>query len=48
VGVTEEVKESLDYQPGCRLLRKVVTLRAVIPSKSEPKLVFKNSGGNPT
>src|SRR5437660_11786797 len=31
------VKESLDHQSSCRLLKKVVTLRAVIPSKSEPQ-----------
>src|SRR6266550_7963138 len=41
------VKESLDHRSSCRLLKKAVTLRAVIPSKSEPQAVFKNSGGKP-
>ncbi len=39
------MKEFLNYQSSRRLLKKVVTLRAVIPSKSHPKLAFKNSEG---
>ncbi len=39
------MKEFLNCQSSCRLLKKVVTFRAVIPSKPHLKLAFKNSEG---